>query len=396
MFIRKHHYFGLSLLILLTLLFTACESTNSTSNTLTNTPLVSMPTSITPSPQARRGPQPCPQKQNSPGFWNNIINPVPGNTVYLVSCGYLLGDSSLQAVVADTCDCSGGFINVYVYTDITTNPRQLLGLEHLEHGDAKISNYNTVLSAQVDEQSSINKNTSCDACLQADWFREFRWNQQMDVMQQVSFPGMFPDLTRYQAEYDQSLVKQGHDPWKLSATDTARAFTVSLLKWHTNAQAILISGGGPTDTSAKVQVKNSASDDQDPIIVTLDRLEGNIHGGIWIVTAAANPFETITHPQSEQTLSSPALVLGNAQGTNGTAGTIAILDHLYTNIGQLVVQGTNGLPQQPINAPIKYNSSLGPGLQEEGIVMLYDTVNFDGSIVHAILVKVLLEGNQGG
>ena len=55
---------------------------------------------------------------------------------------------------------------------------------------------------------------------------------------QTVFPGIFPDLTRYQAEADQASVNQGHQPWKLSATMVAGALAASLLNWSPNSHAM--------------------------------------------------------------------------------------------------------------------------------------------------------------
>src|SRR5436305_1463789 len=82
----------------------------------------------------------------------------------------------------------------------------------LNRGEAKISQYNTVITAEVDVNSSLNKGQP-PAKLTLDLFREFRGFDTAGTFVQVSFPGMFPDLTRWQAEADQQKVKQGQDSW---------------------------------------------------------------------------------------------------------------------------------------------------------------------------------------
>ncbi|TMD35459.1 MAG: hypothetical protein E6J04_05285, partial [Chloroflexi bacterium] len=55
------------------------------------------------------------------------------------------------------------------------SPVQLFKLQSLTKGDAKISVYNTVMTAEVDPNSSINKGRP-DANMTQDLFREFKWS----------------------------------------------------------------------------------------------------------------------------------------------------------------------------------------------------------------------------
>ena len=75
-------------------------------------------------------------------------------------------------------------------------------------------------------------------------------------MTQVAFPGIFPDMTRYQAEVDQSNVNRGYDPWKNDAALVAKALEVSL-KWQRTVTTKVLSGGGPNDVYATVQVQEA-------------------------------------------------------------------------------------------------------------------------------------------
>ena len=172
------------------------------------------------------------------------------------------------------------------YNDITSpSPSQLFKLQSLYNGDAKISAYNTVLTAEVDQYSSINAGKS-DAEMTRDLFREFQWSDGAGTLVPVSFPGIFPDLTRYQAEDDQAQVNQGQDAWKLNAAEVARqlATDTHLLNWPGDAQAVVVSGGGSNDSDAIVTVKNPAPPGN-TINVSLERLERNTNKGIWEVVA---------------------------------------------------------------------------------------------------------------
>ena len=85
------------------------------------------------------------------------------------------------------------------------------------------------MTADIDANSSINKGKSVDQ-MATDLYREFQWPQSKGTFVQVAFPGMYPDLTRWQAEVDQAAVSQGQDTWKLDAVKTTQHMIAALLK----------------------------------------------------------------------------------------------------------------------------------------------------------------------
>jgi hypothetical protein len=265
---------------------------------------------------------------------------------------------------------------------------QRFKLQGLDKGDAKISGYNTIITAEVDANSSINKGQPA-ASLTPDLCREFKWSASAGAFVQVSFPGLFPDITRYQAEADQAQVNQGHQPWKLNAIMTAQALAADLLKWDPNAPATLISGGGPHDATAVVSV-HSTSPGNGTITVTLNRLEGNTNGGIWEVIAVAGMAGmSITAPPAFAPLTSPITVTGTGNAFEGQVGKVIVLDHLYTVIGQVNATGTNGMGNTPFTVSVPYTSTFQNG-SEEAILALYAYSQADGSIASAVMQKELL------
>ncbi len=391
----KHLFIATSFLLFLVL--AACSGIgggNSGSSTPTtgNTPGATAAgnTTTSPAPGVRLGAQPCPDAVKDPAHWTAIIAPTTSSKVESVNCGYLKGISSLQALVAVRYDGSGAILDVYVYDHITDpSPVQLFKLQNLTKGDAKISGYNTVMTAEVDPNSSINAGQP-NANLTLDLFREFKWSDNAGTLVPVAFPGIFPDLTRYQAEADQAQVNQGHQPWKLSATLTAQALAASqsLLKWDPNAPATIVSGGGTHDINAVVNVK-SASPGGSSIKVTMSRLEQNSNGGIWEVTSVTTAGLSITAPQDRDRLTSPVTVTGTGNAFEGIIGKVIILDHLYANIGQSSAKGAIGNGSTTFSSSVTYHSTFKTGIQE-GVVVLYSYSNADGSIVGAVMVKEML------
>ena len=168
----------------------AATATTSTSPAVTPT--------TTPPPGVVLGPQACPAAVADPAYWLPIIKPYSYGgplTVEQVSCASMLGTPSLQTLV--TARRADQALDVYVFTNITQpSPTLIFQLSGLVKGDAKISGYSTVLTAEVDQLSTINAGKLVST-MTADLFREFKWSASAGKMVQTVFPGIFPDLTRY-------------------------------------------------------------------------------------------------------------------------------------------------------------------------------------------------------
>ncbi len=382
---------------LLILILAACSTNSSGGNNggssstpTTSTVSRSSPTATTSAtPHTGMGAQPCPDAVKDPVHWDPIVGTQSGvSKVGRVTCGNLTGQPTLQALILVAYQ--GNIIDVYVYNHITDpSPTQLFKLQNLYKGDARISHHNTLITAEVDQNSSLNKNQP-NAALQPDLFREFQWSDSAGTLVPVSFPGIFPDLARYQAEADQAEVNAGHQPWKLSATMTAQALAADkdLLKWQPNSPATIVSGGGQHDLDAVVNVRSTYAV-SGTITVSMSRLEGNSNGGIWEVTSVTTNAMSITAPQSRTRLSSPVAVQGTGPAFEGVVGRVIVLDHLYTNIGQAVAHGATGNGNTTFSTSVSYTSSFKNGIQE-GILALYVYSNANSSVAGAVLLKEML------
>lgn len=341
-------------------------------------------------PGVALGPQACPAAVKDPTYWDPIIPTQTGvSKVESVTCGYLKGVPTLQALVTVRYDGTGSILDAYVYDNLSSaTPTQIFKLQNLYKGDAKISGYNSVLTAEVDLASSINNNQP-NAALTADLCREFKWSDSVDTLVQIAFPGIYPDLTRYQAEVDQEQVNQGHQPWKLSATKTAQALGASLLQWDPNATATLVSGGGAKDTQAVVHLKNTAPGGNG-ITIEMARLEGNADGGIWIITSVEADGMSITQPQNTSIIHSSTTVTGTGSAFEGVIGTVSVLDHLYTTIGHATVHGATGNGNTTFSTKITFQPTFKNGI-EEGLILLSAENNAGGPAAGAVIAKVLIQ-----
>lgn len=346
---------------------------------------VSIPT--TPPAKIYLGAQPCPDTVQAFGAWRSSIALAPGQNVEHVLCGDLLGIPALQAVLTVRHTGSDGMLDVFVYTDIENgHPREIFRLKGLMHGDAKISGYNTLLTAQEDPNSFYN--TAQKGQWTVDLYHEYKWSDAAHSLVQVPFAGIFPDLTRYQAEVEQVTVNNGryYQQWRLSALQTAQHFAVKLLKWPSDAPATVVSGGGPNDIHASVQIQEPGSSQ---ITVLLDRLERNPNGGIWEVIDVQDSGLALTPAKNAQPLTSPTTINGNGKASAGTVGTIDILDHLYSESGQANVWSSNTTGPVTFSKPVPYTVSFKGGTQE-GVIVLSISNTSNNMLAGIVLMKVLL------
>ncbi len=346
-----------------------------------------------PTPQTsgiRLGPQPCPAAVQSAAHWETIVATSASQKVEGVLCGYLTGAPTLQAVVKVRYGGTDGLLDIDVYTNIAdTTTSRIFRLKGLPHGNVGISDYNTLLTAEIDPMPSQNAAAPATPA-QQDLYREFKWSDGAGTLVQVAFPGLYPDLTRYQAEYEQNQVNtgQGFQQWRLSAVTTAQNFAEYVLGWNPNTPTTVLSGGGTHDVRAEILVKNPSAGSA-TIKLSLTRLELNTNGGIWEVTDVATNGMALTSPQSAQQLTSPVQVKGIINPAfAGKPNTITILDHDRTEIGQAAIPQASGTGKPIIATSIPYSSSFQGEIQE-GIIVLY-TYTGNHIIAGIVMVKVLL------
>ncbi len=392
----KRMFIGVSLLVLLFLIPTlvACSATIS-SPTPTPASTGTVTSGATPTatgtPGVHPGAQACPGDTGDPARWEAIIGTAGGpQQVQSVSCANIIGNPTLQALVTDHRSNAGPTLDVYVFNNITSaTPTRIFQTLGLVKGDARISGYNTVLTAQADELSALNAGKP-ESSMTADLFREFKWSTSAGTLVQTAFPGIFPDLTRYQAEADQASVNQGHQPWKLSATMVANVLAVSLLNWSPSSPTVLLSGGGAHDVSAVVRVRSSLPG-SGSILVTLSRLEGNTQNGIWEAISVTVNGMSISSPGPLVVLSSPFSVQGTGQAFEGVIGHVIVLDHLYHSLGQATAIGVIGMGPTSFSTSVYYQSTFPAGIQE-GVLVLSAPSNASSGIAAAVMEKVLVNG----
>ena len=386
----KPLFLGIGLLVLLFLIPTlaACGPASGSGST----PAPKKNTASTVTPGILLGIQSCPGTTKNTAYWNRfILQQSGGYKVESVSCSNLMGTTTLQALVTVRHSNDGHTLDVYGFNNITsTMPTRVFQAMGLVQGKAKMSGYNTVLTASADELSALNAGKPVSA-MTADLFREFKWSDNAGTLAQIAFPGIFPDLTRYSAEDDQVQVNQGNQPWKLSATMVANALAGSLLNWSPNSSTTLLSGGGSHDVNAVVRVTSSAPGGES-VKVTLSRLEGNTNGGIWEAISVATDGMSFTGPAPLDVLSSTTVVKGTGNAFEGQIGQVKVLDHLYHSLGQASAMGVVGNGPTSFSTNVNYQSTFSAGIQE-GVLVL-STNSPKSGVTTAVMEKVLVNGTS--
>src|ERR1051326_398875 len=313
--------------------------------TVTTTP--GSDTTPAPIPGVIQGPQQGPTSISDLSYWDRVLGTKgTDGKVASVSFANMVGNPTLQALVTVRHSDANHTLDAYVFDKVTsTKPVQLFKMQGLVKGDAKISFYNSVMTAEVDPNSTLNAGKSSGQWTQ-DLFREFGWNQGAGTLVQGAFPGIFPDLTRYQAEADQASVNAGHQPWKNDPAQVAKALAAQFMQWTRTLTTTVTSGGGPHDVYATVKVQEATLGGQSngPYInVTLSRLEGNTHN-MWVaISVTDDQVLTIGNIDARSQIANPVKIEGKGSTFEGEIGHAFVLDHLYNDIGHAQVMGIPGV-----------------------------------------------------
>lgn len=129
--------------------------------------------------------------------WDKLVGTqLNVNKVQKVTCGSLEGNGSLEALINVRYYTTDAKLDYYVYDNLYGVPSRTFSVQGLLDGDAQISPAGTVMTAEIGTQDSIKA--------KPDVFKEYRWNGSSFV--QVFFPGIYPDMTYYQAEQNQAQL----------------------------------------------------------------------------------------------------------------------------------------------------------------------------------------------
>ena len=103
------------------------------------------------------------------------------------------------------------------------------------------------------------------------------------------------------------------------------------MNWQRTVTTKVLSGGGPNDVYATVQVQEAPIQNAYPtIVVTLSRLEGNTHN-MWVAIGVKDSKTlTLKNITARQSISSPVTLEGTGAAFESQIGQAVIYDQAYT------------------------------------------------------------------
>ncbi len=391
--LRKMYICSTLFLCSVMFVLSACSSPLLSNPSKTGTPSTNSGTSTTPSPVVSPSPTAalpvinlqvvsCP---TLPENWDKVVGTKPQvNKVQKVICGSLEGSGSLAALVDVRYYSSNNRLDYYVYDNLYGTPNRRFSMQNLLDGDAEVSPSSTIMTAEIGANDPLKGET--------DVFKEFQWNG--NGFSQILFPGMFPDMTRYQAERDQGIVNQNaHLPvpistWKTSFYGVADNLAQEVFHWgHVSTTTI---DYHPSYGIYVAQVNNLGLGGGG-YVVTMNRLD-NVITNILEVTKVT-PLDTnmnLGAPQTGASLRSPINVGGSGTAAGSVLGEVLIFDDTYLTIGN---SGSIASPAKSgyvrFSRLISYQLNQ-PG-EQEGAVVYFTTNQNNASVTNqALMFKVFL------
>lgn len=222
-------------------------------------------------------------------------------------------------------------LDIYIYgcapTGQVQTPILLFKRQGLPEGSVAVSAASTLLLSYTDTTLSKQALEQLEAW-QQDIYQEYRWQNGMFI--QTIFPGLYPVITRHEAEllqhrWDNGDMLPWHDP-----LITAQQMARDLLHWSDiDFSSTLVDLSA---TTAHIVLRH-----QHPLLtlqVTLQRLIQQDSDGLWFVTSAQTPGITLDRPLLQDPQSSP-LTLSGTSPTHTTVFSVSLFDHTLTEFSTL-------------------------------------------------------------
>ena len=315
--------------------------------------------------------------------WDSLVGTHTNvNKVQTVICGYLEGNGLLQALVNVRYYTPDAKLDFYVYDNLSGNPSQRFKVQGLIDGDTNISPTGTITTAEI----GMNSLSSAVP----DLFKEYKWNG--TTFAQILFPGLYPDITHYQAEKSQALYisqggASGKESWRTSGIQVADHLASNIFHWQDVTKTVV------QNTHVDpiiVQITNNGPGGGG-FIATLYHLDGDSNNILEITNvSSSNSGVSLTNPAFGSQVTSPISVQGNYVASGSILGRVAIYDNTYVTVGDtgaIHSSLTSGSGSFSVSIPFKLNEH---GVQEGVIAFLSTMQNNTAFINQAVMIKVFL------
>ena len=282
-------------------------------------------------------------------------------------------------------------LDFYVYDNLSGTPAKRFGAQGLIGGDAQISPANTIITAENPNNDPLGSNL----------FKEYQWNG--SAYTQILFPGIYPDMTHYQAEQDQANVNK-------QLAQTTATPTASNNVWQTSAFTVVSRMAGDVFHWSPSQIKNTVVTYNPPSGTYIIQTTNYGPGGGGFTTSlfrldnvVTNIFEVkevtsidgtalLSSPANDlaQPVTSPIKVSGSYQSTGTILGRVTVYNNTF-----VIVADTGAIHGSASTGLVSFAPSVSfhldaRGLQE-GLVAFYVT-NQNNIVIsnQVVLAKVFL------
>ena len=317
--------------------------------------------------------------------WDMLVGTQAGvNKVQTVSCGSLEGSGSLDALIGVRYYTPGARLDTYVYGNLFATPQRIFAMAGLLNGDAQISPAGTIMTAESGPGDPV--------LGQRDVFKEYSWSGA--AFQQILFPGIYPDMTYYQAELDQSRLNaelaagDKRDAWKATFSGVANQLAKHIFHWtSTRFSTIQFSNHNGSYIGSVTNLGPGGGG----FVASMFHLDNNA-SNIFVIkqVSSLDGATALTSPTMGLQLNSPISISGSALAAGGVLGRVVIYSDTFIafgDSGDIPSPGSGGYVSFSRSVTYRLNSA---GTQE-GLVAFYATTQNDAFLSNqVVMVKVFL------
>lgn len=317
--------------------------------------------------------------------WDNLVGTkVNINKVQKVTCGSLEGFGSFDALINVRYYTPDAKLDYYVYNNLYGTPDRIFNMQGLLDGDAQISPRGTMMTAEIGPQDTI--------IAKPDVFKDYQWNGSAFV--QVMFPGMYPDMTYYQAEQNQAQLNtelaagNKQDEWRILFFGVPDHLARVIFHW-TNIDTHTIQFRSSTGTYT-VAVYNLGPGGGGFIanMFHLDNSEANTFEIMQLTSIDGSVL--LSTPATGVQLGNPLTINGSSYANGSILGKAVVYNDSFIDIGDsgdIRSPTTSGYVNFTKSINYHLNSS---GVQEAAVAFYWTNQNNSNFTNQVVIVKVLL------
>ncbi|MBV9229335.1 MAG: hypothetical protein JOZ18_08475 [Chloroflexi bacterium] len=293
-------------------------------------------------------------------------------------------DGQPAALVPVTDSSSQHRLDVYIYGCSIQKQRPTLTLlfkhQGLIQGTVDVTGANTLSIGELDTTLPQDASAQLQP-LQQSVYREYIWHNGTFV--QTVFPGLYPVISRSEAEALQNQANNGQAlPW----TDplvTAQQMAQDILHWSSSDLQVTMQDNDGTTAHVLLAELHPRTE----VTATLARLVQHTNTGLWFVTSAQTRSITLEQTALHIPIASPMTIQGTIAQTNGHI-TAQLFDHTLTPIPILNKAPLSVSENGTYTGTLLYTNNIPdqPGL------LLIKSIPPDGSLASGqlLLTNVLL------